>query len=75
MPVTLEQFGLERLSAEERLELIDQLWDSLSISNRPEPPLREWQRKLLEERIAAADADPDGGIPWDVFRAELLAKK
>jgi putative addiction module component (TIGR02574 family) len=75
MPLTLEQFGLDRLTTEERLELIGQLWDSLSISHRPVPRLKEWQRKLLEERMAAADADPDGGIPWDVFRAELLAKK
>jgi putative addiction module component (TIGR02574 family) len=52
---------LERLTPEERLQLIERLWDSLSGS--VEIPLTEAQREELDRRL---DLEGDGeGIPWD----------
>ena len=69
MNLTLEQFGIERLDAEQRLELIGLIWDSL-------PPdasfsLPDWHLEELERRIADADANPDAVESWEAVRARL----
>ena len=56
MSLTLEQFGIDRLDARQRFELIGLIWDSISDDELyvlPECHLRE-----LEWCITAADADP-----------------
>jgi putative addiction module component (TIGR02574 family) len=37
-------------------------------------PLSAAQRAELERRVAAADANPADGIPWEVVRAEARAR-
>lgn len=59
---TLESLGIDRLSVRERLELIEQIWDSLPEQvNVDEIP--EWHLAELAKRRAAAEASP-GGKPW-----------
>lgn len=36
-----------------------------------EPPLPEWQRAILAERLAQAQAHPGEGRPWEEIEAEL----
>ena len=71
MVVTLEQFGIERLTVEQRLELVGLIWDSVTAGGVPSP-IPEWHRRELERRIAAADADPGAALPWAEVRARLL---
>jgi putative addiction module component (TIGR02574 family) len=71
--MTLQQYGLESLSREERLELAQVLWDSVDATTDlgKEPP------ELLAElarRAALSDADPDRGTPWETVRAEARAR-
>jgi putative addiction module component (TIGR02574 family) len=72
MSMTLEQFGIDHLSAEQRLELIDLLWDSLPEGAPFAPP--DWHLRELEKRIAAADADPGAAEPWESVLARLTRK-
>jgi putative addiction module component (TIGR02574 family) len=72
MNLTLEQFGIDRLSPEERYELIDLIWDSLPSDAPFTPP--EWHLQELEKRIAAADADPGAVEPWETVLARLSRK-
>jgi len=72
MDLTLEQFGIERLSAEQRLELIALIWDSLPDDAPFVPP--DWHLRELERRIAAADADPGAAESWEAVRARLSRK-
>jgi putative addiction module component (TIGR02574 family) len=72
MNLTLEQFGIDRLSPEERYELIDLIWDSLPSDAPFTPP--EWHLQELEKRIAAADADPGAVEPWEAVLARLSRK-
>lgn len=67
MAVTIEAL-IERLSVAERLELIDQIWDSLPVQVAPED-VPAWHLAELAKRRAELEADNEPGIPWqDVLR-------
>ena len=52
------------LSFEERLRLLDELWESLS--QTPEAiPLTEAQREELDRRLNELDREGPVGIPWN----------
>ena len=70
MSVTLESVGADRLPPTDRLDLISALWDSLTEGELPVPG---WHQRLIDERLAAADADPAAARPWTEVRARLLA--
>ena len=61
---------LRKLSAAERLELIEELWDSLDEDDEA-LALTDAQREDLERRLAEADADPTGGSPWEEARERI----
>ena len=52
------------LSSEERLRLLDELWESLS--RTPEAiPLTSAQREELDRRLDDLDREGPIGIPWE----------
>lgn len=60
------------LSIAERLELVQELWDSIAADCEREPyPFSDEQRQDLERRLAEADADPRGGAPWQEARERI----
>ncbi len=69
MDLTLEQFGIDRLSPQQRLELIGLIWDSIPAGIPFTPP--DWHLRELEQRIAAADTNPNAAESWDVVRERL----
>jgi putative addiction module component (TIGR02574 family) len=57
---------LRKLSLAERLELVEELWDSIAAERDQQPfPLTAEQRADLERQLAEADADPASGAPWE----------
>jgi putative addiction module component (TIGR02574 family) len=69
MSPTLQQLGIDRLSSEDRLQLIGKIWESLTPIDQLEIP--ESHRQELDRRLAAADANPSAGRPWEEVRARL----
>ena len=65
---SLNSYELARLSPEERLALIGQLWDSLSDADVPLP---EAQQAELARRLASLDQDRAQAVTWEQLRAEL----
>jgi putative addiction module component (TIGR02574 family) len=61
---------LSRLTVPQRLELIGRLWDSIP-DEAGSSAMPEWHREELERRLAAADAAPEQGIPWQQVKARL----
>jgi putative addiction module component (TIGR02574 family) len=52
------------LTAEERLDLLEELWDSLAAT--PEAiAFTEAQRAALDRRLNDLDGEGPVGIPWD----------
>ena len=61
------------LTAEERLSLLEELWDSLAA--RPEAlPLTSAQRVELDRRLDDLDADGPVGIPWDEVLSRIRSR-
>lgn len=63
MAVTLQQFGLDQLAPQDRLELIELLWDSLPEEVSPEE-VPAWHMEVFSQRLAEAEANPNAGKPW-----------
>ena len=64
---------IKSLSIDERIALVEAIWDSISAESE-NLPLTEAQRLALERRLADDDANPDDVVSWDVVRAEALAR-
>jgi putative addiction module component (TIGR02574 family) len=58
------------MSVPERLQLIEEIWDSIPESGDA-LDMPEWHRDELEKRLAAADANPEAGVPWEEAKACL----
>lgn len=55
-------FDVEKLTPEERLSLLERLWDSLSDTD---VSLTEAQSAELDRRLDELDREGPRGIPWD----------
>ena len=73
MTPTIHDLGLDRLSPEERLEIAEAIWDSVSYDVQS-ATLPETQRKELERRRADSIAQPDLVTPWETIKARALAR-
>ena len=60
---------IEKLDAEEKLRLIEELWDSLN-DDPSQVPLTGAQREELDRRLDEIEQGDDAGIPWD----EILSR-
>ncbi len=64
---------LLKLSVAERIQLVEDLWDSIAAD--PESlPLTEAQKAELDRRLEEHHADPDSAIPWEAVRERLYKK-
>jgi putative addiction module component (TIGR02574 family) len=63
MPVNLEALGIHQLSVSERLDLIEQIWDSLPEHLDPRE-VPEWHFAELAKRRARAEVQPGAGKLW-----------
>ena len=64
MSPTMQSLGLQRLSVEERLRLVQELWDSIAASD-PEIPISDAQRAELDRRADELDRNPSIALSWD----------
>jgi putative addiction module component (TIGR02574 family) len=74
MTLTLRDLGLDQLSVPERLNLIEQLWDSLPEAVAPDV-VPQWHKEVLAERLTEAEANPGGGVLWREALAAIRNKQ
>jgi putative addiction module component (TIGR02574 family) len=69
LTVTIQSLGIDQLTVQERLELIEQIWDSLPTQVQAEE-IPAWHREEITKRRAILEATNAVGRPW----REVLAK-
>ena len=72
MSVPIEE--ILNLSIKKRLELIEEIWDSIA-SNPEAVPLTSAQRRELDRRKREHRSDPSAAKPWSEVRVRLQKRK
>lgn len=73
MPATAKSLGIDQWSVEDRLRLIDEIWEGIEDMS-DETPVSEAHKAILDERLAAHAANPHDVVSWEVVQARLQAK-
>jgi len=62
--------NLDDLTPEQKLRLLEEVWDSLA-ADPSAVPLTEWQRRELDRRLDEMDREGPTGIPWTRVLSEI----
>lgn len=73
MSQALRALGIDGLSVEDRIRLVQEIWESIA-TEVEQRPLTEAQRQEVDRRLAAHRANPQAAIPWEQVEAEALAR-
>ena len=68
------EIDIKKLTREERLDLIEKLWDSL-VSTTGDVPLTAAQEAELDRRIDDMDGDDFLGIPWETVLKQIRERQ
>jgi len=63
---------ISNLSAAEKFDLLDALWQSLESSA---PALTDAQRTELDYRVARYEQNPENVVQWEHVKADLFKKQ
>jgi putative addiction module component (TIGR02574 family) len=58
----------------ERLDLVEDLWDSIA-ADAESVPITAEQRAELDKRVAAGERDPSSGSSWADVRSRIIQRK
>ena len=70
MSVSLKSLGIDRLSVADRLNLVEELWDSIAAAT----PLTNAHRAELDRRLADHEANPDDVVSWEEVQSSITAR-
>lgn len=73
MNISAKSLGIDRLSVEDRLALVEEIWAGICADD-VNFPLSDAQRTELNRRVADDDAFPDDVVPWDEIKAQTKAR-
>jgi putative addiction module component (TIGR02574 family) len=73
MSPILESLGIDRMSRDERIALVQAIWDTIVAESAP-PLLTESQRQELQRRVAEDDTNPNDVVPWEQVKAQTQAR-
>jgi putative addiction module component (TIGR02574 family) len=65
MSESLKKFGLDKLDVEQRLALIEEIWNSIDADESAAKLLSDAQRAELRARLLEDDSDPEDVVSWE----------
>ena len=75
MSTSLKSLGIDQLNLSERIELVQEIWESIATEAEPMSwDLSEVQKKEIDRRLAAHESNPNAAIPWEEVEADALAR-
>jgi putative addiction module component (TIGR02574 family) len=73
MPVSLEALGIDKMSIDDRLALVEAIWDSIA-SSTGRPPMSDALRSELDRRLDDHRIRPDDVVPWEEVKEAAQAR-
>jgi putative addiction module component (TIGR02574 family) len=73
MSPSIYDLGIDKMSPQDRLRLIGEIWDSLEPADQV--PLSDAHWVEIEDRLDEADANPGVGYSWEEVMAHLRARR
>lgn len=73
MSPMIQSLGIDRLSRDQRILLVQEIWDTIA-SEAADSLLTESHREELRRRVAADDTNPGDVIPWEHVKAQALER-
>ena len=75
MPTPAATAEYLKLSVAERIQLVEDIWDSIAAESPDAVELSQAQKDELHRRAAAHRADPSTAVPWEQVRSRLFQSK
>ena len=73
MSSLMSALGIDRMTSDDRLRLVQEIWDSLAEETEA-AALTNAQQQEVDRRWAAHLANPTAAVPWEQVEAEILAR-
>ena len=73
MTVSVKELGIDQLSLDDRLALVEDIWAGICADSASFPPTRA-QRAELDRRVEEDVAFPDEVVPWEDIKTSLQAR-
>ena len=74
MDITATLKEITALSIEDRIHLVQAIWDSVA-AEQTYPDLTEAQQQEIDRRIADHEANPDNVLTWEEIKASLRKRQ
>jgi putative addiction module component (TIGR02574 family) len=71
--MSVDVVSVFELSASEKLQLVEDLWDDLAASPSG-VPVHEWQKEELARRKANLMSNPASGLSWDEVKQRIQSR-
>jgi putative addiction module component (TIGR02574 family) len=69
----LRRLEIDKLSINERIQLVQEIWDSLT-TEAESAPISDELKAEIDRRLAAHAINPAAAIPWEIVEAEAIAR-
>ncbi len=73
MGASMKSLGIDQLGVDERLALVEEIWDSIAADSAA-VPLTDAQRSELDRRLKEHESNPEAVIPWDKVKTGALKR-
>ncbi len=74
MDITATLNEIATLSVEDRIRLVQAIWDSIA-AEQVYPDLTDAQKQELDRRIADSDSNPDNVLTWKEIKASIKGQQ
>ncbi|KOP23082.1 imidazole glycerol phosphate synthase [Hapalosiphon sp. MRB220] len=74
MDITAALNEIKALSIEDRIRLVQAIWDSIA-AEQAYPDLTEVQKRELDRRITDYEANPDDILTWEEVKASIKSQQ
>ena len=73
MNATIKSLGIDSLSIDQKIRLVEDIWDNIAEHHAESIELTDEQKTELDRRIADYESIPSNVIPWEEVKASAIA--